>query len=316
MSENESTALITDDGQDDKLGLWSEQTLNRLKTQAQNFFTSGLAPKRFQNPLQIIVAASMGRELGLTFNESLKHIHVIEGIPALDANMQLALVRARCKTAKIRIIEQNEKACRISAWRVEDGDLEPEIFSYTHEEVPPFYFTGLGEMKPKANWINHEPDMLFARCATRMIRRKFSDILTSAYTPEELWEAKDAQAVVEAGGGQSQAKEGEPAKPGPMPRRNAAPKPEVKDEIIDTRQSSAEAEKSSIDVAEEVKEEADPIDQDAILELVQALSLTDKVNTVEMSYSAWRSQQNEKKATAETILHGYEVYNKRLSEIS
>lgn len=317
------TTALTAQTQDDKLGLWSEETYGRIKKQAEDFFKSGLAPSRFQNPLQVIAAASFGREMGLTFTESLKHIHVIEGIPALDASMQLAMVRARCKGAKIRIIEQTKTACRISAWRPEDGDQEPEIFSYTHEEVPPFYFTGIpGSMKPKANWINHEPDMLFARCATRMIRRKFSDVVTSAYTPEELWESQDAKIAVEAGVAEASPEQATKTGATPsMPRRGAPganpAAPEIEEaQIVEEAKPAPVLDGVDPEApSETAKAAVDLVDQEAIMELIGAFQVTTKRDTTEHTYNTWREQQNKSNATPETILHGYEVYTKRLAEL-
>ncbi len=169
--------------QNERSGLVSTDILGQLKTQAEMYWKSGLCPKKFQNPEQIVITAVHGRALGIAFSIAVVEIHVIDGVPGLSAKMQLALVRERCKGVKIQMLEQGSTKVAFKFKRPEDDDFT--IISYTWDELP----EGL---KLKANYKNHATDMLTARCITRMTRTGFSDILAGfGYDPQELLDARD-----------------------------------------------------------------------------------------------------------------------------
>lgn len=61
-------------------GILDPNTWLQMKSIANDFFKSGVAPKAFQNPLQILMALQMGKEMGMQPAESLQSLTVINGM--------------------------------------------------------------------------------------------------------------------------------------------------------------------------------------------------------------------------------------------
>ncbi len=182
MSESTAMAVSTA-GQ---LGVLTEPDLKLLLNQANIFYKSGLCAKKFENPEAVLITAMYGREIGMSFMQSLADIHVVDGVPGLSAHAQGALIRRNMPKAKIEIIEQNEMVCRISMWR--EGMDKAQEFSYTIEEADRANLTG------KDNWRNHPTDMLTARATSRGYRFMFKDVMGGfGYTPEELYESRSRE---------------------------------------------------------------------------------------------------------------------------
>ncbi len=175
-----SGELIVHSDKERSFALITADELERVKEQANIIFKSGLMPKKFTNPEQIIVTGLYGRELGISFQRAINEINVIEGKPSASANLQLSLIRERMPEAVIETEEATDKKCVIRAKRKPSDGFQ--FFSYTIEEAQK-----AGLIRVGSGWQKNPEDMLFARAITRMGRRLFSDVLGGvAYTPEEL----------------------------------------------------------------------------------------------------------------------------------
>ncbi len=293
-----SEALSIQKGEE-RFGLMTEDTMRRMKEQADLVWKSGLVPKKFQNPEQIIITASYGRMLGLGFQQSLISINVIEGVPGLDAKTQLAFVRERCPKAKIRFVEQSLTRCVIEAQRPEDE--KPTVIEYTYAEVP-------DTLRGKANWKNHVRDMLTARCITRMTRMMFSDILAGfGYDPQELMDARELRA--EAPQPERRAVETGMPKRGAVKQEGTVVDAEVIDApaVEDVPSVQVDGEKPVPEAKQELA-----VNEETVLALVAALEMMKDENQVSLAYDKFRAANQD---DAGTLMEGYSVMQKRIAAL-
>lgn len=297
-------ALATQHAQN--YGLVPAEQLAQMQDLADRFFKSGLAPSKFENPQQIIITALFGRELGMSFQQSLTAVHVIEGVPSLHYKDQLGLIRARCPEAKIKFLQADVEGCVIEAWR--PGEEIPTKFSFTRADAQRAGLLALrnGEII-KDNWRNYPEDMMIGRAVGRMSRRLFSDVMRGfGYTPEEIMDAPKLNVAP----AQPRATVSAEATVIPKKAKAAEPKPEIEEAQVVNEAAKLEA------APEAPSEEPEAIDRDAVLTLVEALNLAENSNTMDFIYSKWREDNANKEAT---LVQGYMVYtkaqaNKRLSE--
>jgi len=304
-------ALATQHAQ--SFGLVNADTMTQMEDLAQRFFKSGLAPSKFENAQQIIITALFGRELGLSFQQSLTAVHVIEGVPSLHYKDILGLIRARCPLAKIKFLQQDTGGCRIEAWR--PGEEQPSVFTFMKEDAQR---AGLlaerGGQIIKDNWRNYPEDMMVGRAVGRMGRRLFSDILRGfGYTPDEISDAPRMK--TEAPAPRATTSEGA----APIPKRAPKPKVEVEEAQLvgEPYKPSAFTEMLREHVANETGDdslrakpaaEADPeaVNRAAVLELVEALNLAENSNTADYTYGKWRDQGHNEA----TLVQGYMIQAK------
>jgi hypothetical protein len=118
-------------------------------------------------------------ELGFGPMASLRHIFVIDGKPALDSAMQLALLRRAGH--RIEMVEETAERCAIKGTRPDGVTLEVD---YTLEEAK---HAGIAS---KATWTKYPKDMLWARCVSRYARRADAGATLGLYSPAD-WDAHD-----------------------------------------------------------------------------------------------------------------------------
>lgn len=314
----------------------STEVMDQYMAQAQLTFKSGLIPtKKFTNPEQMVVAALYGRELGISFQRSMREIHVVNGIPGVSANLMLSLIRERMKQARIVLKESTAQRCEIMAAREAEDPLVS--FAFTIQEAAQAGLTS------KDVWKGYAQDMLFARTVTRMGRRMFSDVLLGfVYTPEEL------EGSPEPGGGMAAAVAG----PGRMPKRGPVQVEQVQEEV---RQAAGRPawDQSVPDPARETLRQASeqvpavegkakdfqppkPVVVDALAAqppvpaqegLFQDMGMADPrataalkvrldaapdVRAVEFEYDRWRSAYQ---GHTLTLADGFEIYSQRLENL-
>lgn len=120
---------------------------------------------RGNNPA-ILACVLFGREAGLGPMESLSEVHMIDGRPSLSAKAKLK--RAREAGHSITTLEETPERVVLHGRRGDNGD--EMTVAYTLAEAQEAGLTG------KPNWKKHQPDMLFARAATRLCKRLFGDM--------------------------------------------------------------------------------------------------------------------------------------------
>ena len=127
---------------------------------------------------QAVVKVLAGRELGFGPIASMTGVNIIQGKPAIGANLMAAKVKGSGRY-NYRIVENTDLACEIAFF--EDG-----------KEVGRSRFTMVDAdragLKGKDNWKKFPRNMLFARAISNGARWYCPDVFSgvSVYTPEEL----------------------------------------------------------------------------------------------------------------------------------
>lgn len=163
-------------------------------------------------PESVLAAILTGHELGIGPMQSLAKIHVIEGRPAMAAELMRALVLA--KGHDLWVVEANNTRCTVGAKR--SGSDRESTFTWTKDDAKTAGLDG------RKNWRQYPRAMLLARATSEAIRAVFPDVVAGvSYSVEELTDGDvlDPDAATET-----------PDPPAPTSRRVKAPRavtPEV-----------------------------------------------------------------------------------------
>ncbi len=300
------------------MALPSTEIIQTMRQLATDFYNSGLMPKKIENVEQAMVVAFFGRELGMSFFQSLSAVHVIEGVPSLHYKDQLAIIRRDCPGVKIEILQQDDKGCRILAER--PGQKEQE-FSWMHEEAIRAGYIRPDPSKPgkfmgKDNWVNSEIDMLTGRCVSRMARSLFSDILRGfGHTPDEIIDTREMRAASPATPAATVSSDASRI------RKKGDPRPEAQ---IEEAQVVAEPAAEAPSAAPEppaapapqapkpqAREEGKP-NVNALIELTDALNMTSNPNTMDFTWNKFRETHAQDPLT---VVEGYKIYSLRQQNV-
>ncbi len=168
-----------------KAFLKEREEWNLIVRQAQAFIASGLAPKHLQTAQAVAIVALKGKELGIPFMQAVQSISVINGKPALSAELMLALIYRRVKGVVIQYLTPETKAheeCTIEATR---PGHKPVRISFTIEDAR------RAGLLTNPSWVKYPKALLRARCVSAMARAVFPDAIGACYVPEELGEGED-----------------------------------------------------------------------------------------------------------------------------
>lgn len=157
-----------------------------LKRQCLAFSMSNLLPRhiydgaRNENEVlaKALTIAWKGRELGIPPLYALSSITVIQGKPALSAELMLSLVLRKFPNANPEFNSTNE-SCSLTMTR---PGGKPQTFSFSMEDAK-----RAGLLDKRGPWHSYPRAMLRARVISEACRSLFGDALVGAiYTPEEL----------------------------------------------------------------------------------------------------------------------------------
>ena len=157
-----------------------------MRVQANELLQSGFLPKSIRTPEQAIAIMQTGKELGLGPMQSLRGIHVIDGKPAMSADLIAGLALARVPGSTLRVVESTNVVCRVEAAR-SGHDVTP--FSFSMDDAKNAGLTG------KPVWRQYPRAMLRARCLTEACRAVFPDVVMGLYSPEELEDSSGGQSI-------------------------------------------------------------------------------------------------------------------------
>lgn len=160
------------------LSLFGGQAMADMVAKAEIMIKSGFLPKAYNKPEAVIMACTIGAELGFSPMQSLNVINVIEGKPTLSVNACLALVQK--SGGYVETLELTETKCVI---RVTRPGRPEHIEEFTLVDASKAGLTG------KSNWVKMPKNMLYARAASNGIRRVYADVLSGLYTTEEMNDA-------------------------------------------------------------------------------------------------------------------------------
>jgi hypothetical protein len=198
----EQPALPTPPQGRDIVDGWAHQVASVAKL-ATYIAATDFVPKAYRGQDAAVAAAILaGREMGIGPMTSLQHLYVVDGRPAMSAQLMRALVFAHGHS--IRFAEVNSARCTLVGRRA--GDPAESAVSWSMEDARRAGIAG------KQNWAHYPRQMLLARATGELCRALFPDVIGGmAYTVEE---AQDIPAEEENGA--------EPA-PTRAVRRNRAP---------------------------------------------------------------------------------------------
>lgn len=135
------------------------------------------------SPADALMRIMTGRELGLTSLASLRLVHIIEGKPALDASLQMALcmnhpdceefhfTETTTERATLRVKRRGRPAIDIT-WVIADAKR-------------------MGLIKTGGAWEKSPAQMLRARCKSDGAKLEFPDVINGLPSREELEEANE-----------------------------------------------------------------------------------------------------------------------------
>jgi hypothetical protein len=170
------------------------RTVKEHKEFAMAAFASGFlqAQGTGEEAKKTAVATAMmkiqyGAEVGVGPMSAIQNIHVIQGRPAMAANLMAALVKGSGKY-RYKMLQHTEKACSLefyekvgSAWDIAGTS------TFTIEDAAN---AGLTTGSNKHSWKKYPRNMLFARAMSNGARWFCADIFCGAvYLPDEVEEA-------------------------------------------------------------------------------------------------------------------------------
>lgn len=170
---------------------WIRAMASIAKLAAQICNTS-FVPRGLRGDDASVTAAILtGRELGLPPMAALRHIHVVEGTPSLDAEYKRAKVLSLGH--EFRILEWDDEHCKVAARRKGDSN-PPLVAEYTIRDA-----RRAGLVKDRGNYMTRPKVMLLARVTTLVTNAIFADV-TNGLATTELLESGDQDAIADAAG--------------------------------------------------------------------------------------------------------------------
>lgn len=166
-------------------------SLPELHSLGKTLVASGFLPKAVNTPGKAVTLMLKGQELRIPPMQSLSHIHIIEGRPALSAELMVALVQRAGH--KLRVLETTSERCVVEGVRADD----PEHVARTEFTLDD---AGRAGLLGKPAWKQYPAAMLRARAISSLCRFAFADVISGcSYTPEELGAEVDEEGrVIEA----------------------------------------------------------------------------------------------------------------------
>ena len=163
------------------------RTFDDMLRVAQTLIQSGFLPPQIKTPAQAVAIIMKGRELGIPEMQALSQINIIQGKPALAAELMLALAATRSGVVAEEI-ESSDSVCILKFSR---PGRKPHTESFTIEDAKKLGIAG------KDNYSKQPRVMLRWRCVSAGVRFYCPEALGGAsYTPEELGATVDAEGDV------------------------------------------------------------------------------------------------------------------------
>jgi hypothetical protein len=173
----------------------SAQKLQLMEKVATYIVSSGEFERKFRGrgdpkakAMMMLIKAD---SLGISINDALEHVYVIDGKTGLSGQMMLRLINERCPGRTFAIEESTDKICRVLMGRPGEP---PKHFEFSIERATK---AGLlerkkdGEVKPNFAWHAYAQEMLQWRAIAKGARVMFPEILQGCYLLDELTSGPD-----------------------------------------------------------------------------------------------------------------------------
>lgn len=159
-------------------------SFDQMKERASLLVKSGFLPSAINTTEKALTIMMTGMELGLGFMESLRSINVIQGKPAMAAQLLLGLCH-RTKQVEQAYFKEETDTRVVFVLKRKGSPHYESVF--TMEDARRL---GLAE---KDNYKKQPKTMLSWRAISKACRVMFPDAICGLYTPEELAEGVDVQ---------------------------------------------------------------------------------------------------------------------------
>ena len=136
----------------------------------------------------MVVRALTGRDLGLSFMQSMNNVFVVHGRPSLSARMMHALCLQSPLCEEFRCVKTDTT---IASYRVKRRGEEAEEISFTIDQAKAAGLLDRGDnaaAKAADAWQAWRAEKLRARAITTAARMKFPEAINGMYSTEELRE--------------------------------------------------------------------------------------------------------------------------------
>ena len=133
-----------------------------------------------RNPADVLFVISVGESLGLSAATALMNIYNVNGMPAMKADLKLALAKRHPEYAGCEIDANTERCIVKMKRRNENGTEEAITSTFTIDDAK-----RAGLFPKKDNWRNYPQRMLKARAISYAVNDLFPDIVFGMLSSEE-----------------------------------------------------------------------------------------------------------------------------------
>ncbi len=155
----------------------SQEELNLSQVMAKKATDSQLFAK-IGGEAGLLSIMLMARELGIpAFQAIMGGMNVIQGKVEISPRLMNSMIRKAGH--KIVIIESTDVICKLNGIRHDTQEDYLAIFSIDDAKRA-------GLVRSGGGWEKYPSDMLFARCISKLARRLFADVISTAYVEGEI----------------------------------------------------------------------------------------------------------------------------------
>jgi hypothetical protein len=178
-TDNQPKSVLTaEDRRNLNLAVLSETTnvmnpieYEQIKKVAKDFWSSGALSKSFQNETQIVMAMLAGREMGMTFNESVNDLYFVNG--KLNVYGKATPAALRRHGWRIQYTEESPDSCTATLTNPKTGEEITDTFTFMEAEQSGFTGSSKPGWLPGAN-------------RRRKLRYGVLSLIIHTYIPEVL----------------------------------------------------------------------------------------------------------------------------------
>lgn len=167
---------------DDKMVLVQDGAMQPASFQELRALAKDASDSKFfgmSSPQQALVAMMAGKDLGLSYMQSLRAFHIIEGRPALSAEAMVAVCLGRPDVCEFfRTVSVSNISATVETKRV-GSETRQETFTIEDAKTA-------GLVKDKGNWVKYPGRMCLARARSFLARDVYPDLLMGLYDPDEI----------------------------------------------------------------------------------------------------------------------------------
>lgn len=169
---------------------------------AEHIFAGKLYEKKFASVDAIWTVILIGREHGLSAMTALQSMTIIEGKVEMDAGLIVAKVQTSPLCEHFELIESTDTHATYETKR--RGERKEMRMTFTVEEAERrgLFVVNNGKRVTKwgkeTNWHKMPDVMCMWRCATKLARAKYPDVVRGLYGQGEIREARAADGIIDA----------------------------------------------------------------------------------------------------------------------